>query len=89
MDNILTYQGKEGRRSVRATNMVDRSIKLCFSLPSLVLTKVLNTQTGKNLRIVRTTTTFEELQLNRNQGEISTGRGEVKRAGKSEPSGEK
>jgi hypothetical protein len=27
--------------------------------------------------------------LNRNQGEISTGRGEVKRAGKSEPSGEK
>ena len=69
--------------------MVDRSITLCVSLTSLVLTKVLNTQTGKNLRIVGTTTTFEELQLNRNRGEISTGRGEVNRAGKSEPCGEK
>ena len=67
MDNILSRQRRE-----KISSMVDWLIKLCVLLSSLLLTKVLNHPSGKNLRIARTT--FDKLQ-------------EVNRAGRSQPRG--
>ena len=65
MDNILSRQRRE-----KISSMVDWLIKLCVLLSSLLLAKVLNHPSGKNLRIARTT--FDKLQ-------------EVNRAGRSQP----